>query len=327
MGDCQYYGEPAGFMRKHHEECKDRHDGGMDAIIKMCVGAALHSPVLGWLPDKVRETAASARIDMPDSELRSVLVQGWCGALEASMEDHALSSGEKRGLDRYRVQFGLGEADLDAGGHFEMFRMMTLLNAIVEKRVLPRYDREQARAVFGRLPFNLMKSEELVWVMDGVGYMEQVTRREFRGSSMGVGFRVAKGVYVRPSTFRGRSVESSSMERTDTGMLGITTKHLYFRGSQKSFRVRLEKIVSFDPYADGVGIMRDTARAKPEVFRMGAGASWFTVNVIDALLDADEVALPRRDSPTLEDLLEADLDEQEEDDDGHLFAAGASTTL
>ena len=208
-----------------------------------------------------------------------------------------------------------------------MFRMMTLLNAIVEKRVLPRYDREQARAVFGRLPFNLMKSEELVWVMDGVGYMEQVTRREFRGSSMGVGFRVAKGVYVRPSTFRGRSVESSSMERTDTGMLGITTKHLYFRGSQKSFRVRLEKIVSFDPYADGVGIMRDTARAKPEVFRMGAGASWFTVNVIDALLDADEVALPRRDSPTLEDLLEADLDEEKEDDDEHMFAAGASTTL
>ena len=117
------------------------------------------------------------------------------------------------------------------------------------------------------------------------------------------------------------------MERTDTGMLGITTKHLYFRGSQKSFRVRLEKIVSFDPYADGVGIMRDTARAKPEVFRMGAGASWFTVNVIDALLDADDVALPRRDSPTLEDLVEADLDEEEEDVDGHLFAAGASTTL
>ena len=81
-----------------------------------------------------------------------------------------------------------------------------------------------------------MKSEALIWVFNDVGYVEQVTRREFRGGSMGMSFRVAKGVYVRPSQFRGRSVDSKSMERTDSGILGITTKHIYFAGSEKRFR-------------------------------------------------------------------------------------------
>ena len=45
-----------------------------------------------------------------------------------------------------------------------------------------------------------------------MGHMEQVTHCEFRGQSMGASFRVTKGVYVHPGTFRGKSVESKSME-------------------------------------------------------------------------------------------------------------------
>ena len=124
---------------------------------------------------------------------------------------------------------------------------------------------------------------------------------------MGVSFRVAKGVYVRPSTFRGRSVASTSMQHTDTGTLGITTKHIYFKGDSKSFRVRLEKIVSFEPFQDGLGIMRDTARAKPEIFRMAATDAWFLLNIIDALMSIDTITLPKAGAPTLDDIVDQDL--------------------
>ena len=126
---------------------------------------------------------------------------------------------------------------------------------------------------------------------------------------MSVGFRVAKGVYVRPGTFRGRAVESTSMEQRDAGLLGITTKHLYFKGSHTSFRVRLEKIVSFEPFRDGLQIMRDTARAKPEVFIMGTTDVWFAVNLINALLAIDDIELPGRDAPTLDDIVDDGVDE------------------
>jgi len=42
--------------------------------------------------------------------------------------------------------------------------------------------------------------------------------------------------------------------------------------------VRLDKIVSFMPFSDGVGIQRDAATAKPQFFITGDG--WFTYNLL-----------------------------------------------
>ena len=323
MGDCKYCGKSAGFLRKQHKECADRHDRAVESIKKICVDAALHGTNLDEVKDRIREAWGTAGVSVSDSGLEENLADGWTHALAASIEDRILSTEEKRGLDRYRRRFGLSPDRLDSGGHFKVFRMMVLLNSMTEGGIIPRLDRKSTRAEFGRLPFNMVKSEELIWVFTDVGYIEQVTSREFRGSSLGTSVRVAKGIYVRPSAFRGRSVESKSMERTDSGMLGITTKHIYFTGSEKSFRVRLEKIVSFEPYQDGLGIMRDTARAKPEMFSMGEIDSWFSINLIETLLDMDDTPLPKDDSPTLDDLVDEDVD----DAGPAMFGAGASMSL
>lgn len=61
-------------------------------------------------------------------------------------------------------------------------------------------------------------------------------------------------------------------------MLGLSSKHIYFAGSHKRFRIRYDKIVSFEPYCDGVGLQRDAATAKPQAFKTGDG--WFTYNLI-----------------------------------------------
>ena len=220
MGNCKYCGQSAGFLRSQHKECADRHESAARSIKALCVDAALHGAGLDGLSGRIREVAATGRIDVAGDRMTETLSNGWCDAVEASMEDHALSSDEKRGLNRYRTRFDLHENRLDSDGHFELFRMMALLNSLVDQAVVPRFDRRSARAQFGRLPFNLMKSEELLWVFRDVGYIQQVTRREFRGGSMGMSFRVTKGVYVRPGAFRGRSVASKSMEHTDSGMLG-----------------------------------------------------------------------------------------------------------
>ena len=65
--------------------------------------------------------------------------------------------------------------------------------------------------------------------------------------------------------------------KADTGLMGLTTKHLYFSGSRKKFQMRYDRIVSFDPYADGLGIMRDAQTAKPQRFITGDG--WFVYNL------------------------------------------------
>ena len=127
------------------------------------------------------------------------------------------------------------------------------------------------------VPFNLMKSAKLVWVMDDVDYIETVVRRERRGSSHGLSIRIARGVYYRPSAFRSRAIEWEETVHQDTGLLDFTTKHIYFSGPMKRFRVRYDRIVDFEPYGDGFGIMKDNQTAKPQVFQTGDG--WFSYNL------------------------------------------------
>jgi hypothetical protein len=63
----------------------------------------------------------------------------------------------------------------------------------------------------------------------------------------------------------------------DNGVLGITNKHIYFAGPMKSFRIAYNKIVSVAPFSDGIGVVRDAATAKPQIFVTGDG--WFTYNL------------------------------------------------
>ena len=63
----------------------------------------------------------------------------------------------------------------------------------------------------------------------------------------------------------------------DTGLLGLTTKHICFAGPKKKFRVRCDRTVAFRPCSDGLGLMRDTRRAKPQTFRTGDG--WSVYNL------------------------------------------------
>ena len=69
-------------------------------------------------------------------------------------------------------------------------------------------------------------------------------------------------------------------------MLGLTAKHIYFAGSRKRFRVRYDKIVSFDPYEDGFGNLRGAQMAKPQTFRTGDG--WFAYNLAANLAHLQE---------------------------------------
>ena len=64
----------------------------------LCVSAALHGGDLDALRPRIREAAAGASIEAHGHGLTGLLAEGWCNAVEEAMEDHALSTGEKRGL-------------------------------------------------------------------------------------------------------------------------------------------------------------------------------------------------------------------------------------
>ena len=57
------------------------------------------------------------------------------------------------------------------------------------------------------------------------------------------------------------------MERVShgAGLMVVTNKHLYYHGA-KAFRIPFSKIVSYEPFSNGIGITRDAANAKMQTF-------------------------------------------------------------
>ena len=108
--------------------------------------------------------------------------------------------------------------------------------------------------------------------------------REYVGSSSGVSVRIAKGLYYRTGGFKGDPVDRTERIHVDTGAVVITDRNIYFAGPQKSLRVPYGKIVSFQPFNDGIPIIRDAANAKPQIFVTGDG--WFTYNLVTNLAKA-----------------------------------------
>ena len=52
---------------------------------------------------------------------------------------------------------------------------------------------------------------------------------------------------------------------------------MYFGGQRKSLRLPYGKLVSWQPYSEGIGIFRDASNANLIILKTGDG--WFTYNL------------------------------------------------
>lgn len=210
----------------------------------------------------------------PD-EARPMLIKGWEQSLDQVLHDNVLSENEETNLMEFAKHFDLSQESLNMNDAYTRLVKSSVLREVMEGKAPTKVK------VDGQLPFNIQKSESLVWVFKDVSYYEQKVRRHFEGHSQGVSIRVMKGVYYRVGAFKGYPVETTEWTLVETGLLGVTSHNLYFAGPVKSLRIPYPKIVSFAPYEDGIGICRDGASAKPQTFKTGDG--WFTYNLITNL--------------------------------------------
>ncbi len=136
--------------------------------------------------------------------------------------------------------------------------------------------------------FKVAKNERMLYVFSDVEYIEQRTKRETRGKSAGTSVRIAKGVSVRAGKSAGQVVESDVRTSRGYGTLGVSTKHVFFVGDERSFRIRMDKIVSVRPAgADAIELVRDRASGHPEFFRVGTNSAEFAADLIGLVPTVD----------------------------------------
>lgn len=270
MGKCPYCGKDAGLLRRVHSECQKKHDTAIRSITEAANKVVLSGGELAVVSREVTAVASEGFIST--EEMKKSLIQTWTTALDRALDDGVLSQEEENALVQFAKHFDLSITELDANGAYTRAGRAAILRDLIEGKPI------RPVAVEGDLPFNLQRSESLVYAfLETKYYAEKVTRR-FEGGSHGVSIRVAKGLYYRIGAFKGHPVETSQMVLVDTGFLGVTTKNIYFAGGAKAIRIPYSKVTAFRPYSDGIGLFRDRANAKQEYFITGDG--WFTYNLV-----------------------------------------------
>jgi hypothetical protein len=269
MGDCYYCKKPAGLFRSKHEECEQIRDGGLSQVRATIAGSLSNLESLKALPALLRDVAEKSYISA--TELRDVAVDSFATALEGFLDDGVLGSAEEKQLMELATAFNLDQADLDKKGAYTKVVKSAVLRDVMNGEFPERI------TINGSLPINFQKGEKIIWVFQNTEYLEDKNKRHYVGGSQGVGIRVMKGVYYRVGSFKGEAINTTERMHVDTGILVLTNKHMYFAGPAKSLRLPYSKIVSFQPFSDGVGIIRDAATAKPQIFVTGDG--WFSYNL------------------------------------------------
>ena len=116
---------------------------------------------------------AIRQADLDRDETNRLLIRAWEAAVEGALEDGLVSLGEENALAKYADHFNLTQEDLDGNG-----AQTTLVHAAVIREVTEGII-PQRQNVTGTLPFNLMESKTLVWVMQNVDHIETVVHRGY----------------------------------------------------------------------------------------------------------------------------------------------------
>ena len=273
MAKCDLCGEDAGLLHKRHKSCEEKHQAGRAETLALVAKSALVPTDLASLRSQLSEIARRSFIK-PEDE-KPLLIKGWQSAVETALQDNVLTADEEHSLKAFADGLSLTQQDLDQAGTYTRLVKAAVIRDLLEGK-LP-----QRLSLPGELPFNLQKGEHVVWLFPATTYYEQRIRTHYEGGYQGVSMRVAKGLYYRVGGFKGRPVSTEQVVNMGQGLLGVTDKHLYFASPAKAFRVKYDKIVSFTPYSDGIGIQRDAQTAKPQIFVTGDG--WFIYNLVSNL--------------------------------------------
>lgn len=298
MGDCVFCGKPAGLFKSRHKECvledervqQQRREE--EAVRKVATDARekeQYDLVQGLMLDAYltaknggdlvaldgRLIDSIANGEIAHQQKTEMLISAYEMCVDAFLDDGVLDREEEDRLAAFQERFALSQAQLDRKGNFLRVAKSAILRRVLQGEVPANVQVDTGGLV------NFQKGETPVWLFNKCGYLEDVARRQMVGRSQGMSFRVMSGVYYRVGGFKGEPVTTVERKDLGQGTLVVTNLNLYFVGAHKTTKIPYKKVVSFTPYSDAVGVMRDAATAKPQFFKVDD--PWFAFNLITNL--------------------------------------------
>jgi hypothetical protein len=114
-------------------------------------------------------------------------------------------------------------------------------------------------------PVILKKDEKAICVIPEVTLKESRAVRMTHGGYAGPSIRIAKGMSFRLGRFGSTSESHQQIRDIDKGILTLTNQRVVFSGGFKTISLSLDKVISIDPFSDGISLHKE-GREKTQYF-------------------------------------------------------------
>jgi hypothetical protein len=291
MSECIYCGKKAGWFSEAHDSCIQKADRAVEALKTCMCDAVMQHKQYSEIKAHVEKIAVDSFISK--EQVLDAIKQGWSQGVEQRSKAHPISPEELSAMIDLYESAGLKKEDmvLKTAGWFAMW-LSSVIWSVLHNQIEPYQ---------GPVRFQLQAGEVPVFGIANVLVREERTIRSYVGGHSGMSVRVASGLYYRFGGMQGHGVESTSLQDVDYGSFLMTTRAIYFSGTEKgmNFRLPYNQIIKFQPYSDAVGICRNGAREQifaplkattAEATRALQDSGWFLFNVLQALATKDAEA-------------------------------------
>lgn len=198
------------------------------------------------------------KFGLTEKDIDKFKVDAYLAAYQTSKSDGLITRQEENELEK--IQNYLGVSDDKIAKTKQELSRMRLLNEIQN----------------GNVPeiqvFNLIKqkNEKVYWDEPSSLLEEKVIRRGYVGGSQGFSFRIMKGVSYRVGSHRGQLVTETGILPVSAGNFIITSSRIILRGNNKSFAIKLDKILDIQLFSDGLRIFENN-KSKPRIIQFHNG--------------------------------------------------------
>ena len=168
--------------------------------------------------------------------------------LDEAISDQKLSPDEEKQLQAIAENLGINvKTDEQTQKQLDKFRLFWN----IENENIPTVP----------VSISLQKSETCYFSTEvKLHELRKVTRRiNYGGPTFRV--KIMKGVYYRTGSLGVQAVSEDVMTHIDSGQLFLTNKRILFMGSKKNANIRLNKILDFECFKNGVSIQKDTGKS------------------------------------------------------------------
>jgi hypothetical protein len=267
-----YCGQPAGFLRKRHPECHNRHQIAI-SVIPRFFSQVIESPIsIERFTELLRAAADTAYIR--PSELRSLCVSGLEGVIDTILQQRPLSSAE---VDRVTdLADALGGIFPDGLGLDEKLAKVRIISELNDGKIADNV------SIAGPVPVEFGRGESILWVFNHVRAFRMA--KNDKGGSLKVNPTGSlDGSYVSPQMLEKFHVALENLDEEATGDVVLTNRNIFFLQNESTVtRIPIARILLLRVYAEGFHVACRPAADRSRMFLLDD--TWFGANAVTLLV-------------------------------------------